>query len=39
MDGFGRGLDSGYEANTKTATIRSKRKIGGLLDPSPFLWS
>ena len=39
MDGFGRSLDRGYEANTKTATIRSDRRIGGPLDLSPIPWS
>jgi hypothetical protein len=39
MDGFGRSLDRGYEANTKTATIRSNRRIGGPLDLSPIPWS
>jgi hypothetical protein len=39
MDGFGRGFDRGYEVNTKAATIRSNRRIGGPLDPSPIPWS
>jgi hypothetical protein len=28
-----------HEANTKIATIRSDRRIGGPLDPSPIPWS